>query len=62
MGHYGHVQQRGTKETNNGLMKGDGVAKRMRTTGQLRARGRLKIMQPCEKKAKSRNELLCEVR
>lgn len=31
MGHYGRVQQRGTKETNNGLMKGDRLAKPTRT-------------------------------
>lgn len=51
-GHYGRVQQRGTKETNNGLMKGDGVTKHMRTTGQLKARGQLQNAQPCEKEAK----------
>lgn len=33
-------------------MKGDGVTKHMRTTGQLRARGQLQNVQPCEKEAK----------
>lgn len=31
MGHYGWVQQKGTKEANNGLMKGDGMTKPTRT-------------------------------
>lgn len=35
-------------------MKGDGVTKRMRTTGQLRARGQLQNVQPCEKEAKKK--------
>ncbi len=48
MGHYGRVQQRGTKETNNGLMKGDGVAKSTRTGRQPRARGQLPNMQRSE--------------
>lgn len=52
MGHYGRVQQRGTKETNNGLMKGDGVAKSMRTGGQPRGRGQLPNMQLSESEAR----------
>lgn len=43
MGHYS--LQRGTKETNNGLMKGDRVAKPMRAKRQPRARGQLPNMQ-----------------
>lgn len=42
MGHYS--QQRGTKETNNGLMKGDRVAKPMRAKRQPRARVQLPNM------------------
>lgn len=40
MGHYSHVQRRGTKETNNGLMKGDGLSPQVGETpkGQRTAR------------------------